>query len=103
MSVLESLPGVETFIREKIEGQRKTIREVVEELKTIYPAVTRGISVASISRFFSAHNIHRTFRLNDSTLDHLVSLNAMKPSCSVLLFVCRTIFNIVVFGIKLLV
>ena len=39
MATLEELPGIEPFIRERIERQRKTHQEVSDELLLRHPSV----------------------------------------------------------------
>ncbi len=81
MATLESLPNTEALVRNLIETRRLTHTEVAEELKLRYPSTDKGISVRSVQRFCSAHNIHRTSRLQEQEVDRLVSINAMKVSC----------------------
>ena len=77
MATLEELPGIEPFIRERIERQRKTHQEVSDELLLRHPSV-RGLSRMSVRRFCSNHNIHKTLRLDDHSLDRAVALNVMR-------------------------
>ena len=73
------LPGTESLVRERIEKEHKTHREVLEELKLMYPT-QRGLSIKSLQHFCSTHSIHRTSRIDKQTLHRLVSLNTMKVS-----------------------
>jgi len=50
MATLEGLSGIELFIREKVEGQRKTYQEVSDELVLLHPSV-RSLSRISVRRF----------------------------------------------------
>ena len=77
MATLEGLSGIELFIREKVEGQRKTHQEVSDELVLLHPSV-RGLSWMSVRRFCSEHGIHKTLRLDDHYLDQAVALNVMR-------------------------
>ena len=77
MATLEGLPGIELFIHQRVEEQRKTHQEVSDELMLLYPGV-RGLSRMSVRRFCSEHNIHKTSRLDDHTLDRAVALNVMR-------------------------
>lgn len=53
-----------TIVRRLVEGENMTLREAAEYLKQLYPAVTRGLSVASLERFCADHNIHRIPPIN---------------------------------------
>jgi len=77
MATLEGLPGIELFIRERVERQRKTHQEVSDELVLLHPGV-RGLSRMSVRRFCSEHGIHKTSRLDDHSLDRAVALNVMR-------------------------
>ena len=76
-SRLECLPGIEMFIREKVEIYRETHIKISEELKRLYPGL-RGLSAMSIRRFCISHHIHKTARLADYYVDRIVSVNIMK-------------------------
>lgn len=78
MATLEWIPGIEDLVRQRVEKDYATYRAVSEELKNRYPSLRRGLSSMSIRRFCSSHHIRRTSRLDDGTLDRIVSLNAMK-------------------------
>lgn len=78
-STLSSIAGVEGFIRDRIEKEGRTHQDVSIQLKTIYPTC-KGLSAASVRRFCAANNIHRTPRLDQSTLDSLVHQNVMRVS-----------------------
>ena len=76
-TVLENIPGIEMFIREKIEVCRKTHKDISDEIKQLYPSL-RGLSAMSIRCFCNCHDIHKTARLDASSLDRIVSINIMK-------------------------
>ena len=92
MATLEGLPGIELFIRQRVEEQRKTHQEVSDELMFLHPGV-RGLSRMSVRRFCCEHNIHKTSRLDDRTLDRAVALSVMRVGfiwkCCLLLFLIR--------------
>jgi len=77
MATLEGLSGIELFIREKVEGQRKTYQEVSDELVLLHPSV-RSLSRMHVRRFCSEHGIHKTSRLDDHSLGRAVALNVMR-------------------------
>ena len=77
MATLEGLPGIELFIRQRVEEQRKTHQEVSDELMLLHPGV-RGLSRMSVRRFCCQHYIHKTSRLDECTLDRAVALNVMR-------------------------
>ena len=89
MASLEELPGIELFIRQRVEEQWKTHQEVSDELMLHHPGV-RGLSRMSVQHFCCQHNIHKTSRLDDRTLDRAVALNVMRVGfiwkCCFLLF-----------------
>ena len=77
MATLEGLPGIELFIRQRVEEQQKTHQEVSDELMLLHPGV-RGLSRMSVRRFCCQHYIHKTSRIDECTLDRAVALNAMR-------------------------
>lgn len=86
MAVLEAIPGVEDYIRKRVVEDRATHKVVSEELKLIYPWISRGLSSRSIRRFCEAHDFHATSRLADTQLNvvvrssiHNVSLQVAEP------------------------
>lgn len=88
MATLEALgPEIEDFIRQKIQLEHKTHAEVVRQLRSLYPSISRGISTKSVSRFCSSHCIHRTSRLSEEAVDRLVYFNTTKV-CLCLLAYC---------------
>ena len=72
MAKLEEISGMESFIRRKVELERKTHDQISEELQQDYPG-TKGLSSRSIRRFCDAHNIHSTSRLSQAELSRVVS------------------------------
>jgi hypothetical protein len=80
MAVLETIPGVEDYIRKRIVEDRATHQVVSEELKLLHPLISRGLSSRSIRRFCEAHDFHATSRLADSHLDMVVKTHIHKVS-----------------------
>lgn len=77
MSALESIVGMQDFVRTKIERERRTHREISEQLQAMYPGL-RGCSTRSVRRFCNHHGIHGTSRLKEEQLDRVVSANVRK-------------------------
>jgi len=77
MATLGDIPGIEVVVRDRVEQQRKSHGEVSAELQPLYPGV-RGLSCMSVRRYCSQHGIHRTSRVDDATLDRIVTLNVAK-------------------------
>ena len=50
MATLEEISGMETFIRRKVELERKTHEQISEALLQDYPG-TKGLSSRSVRRF----------------------------------------------------
>ena len=86
MTTLEGLPGIELFIRQRVEEQQKTHREVSDELMLLHPGV-RGLSRMSVQCFCCQRYIQETSRLDDCTLDRAVALNVMRVG-----FICWLLF-----------
>ena len=78
MALLETIPGVEDYIRKRIVEDGATRKAVSEELKLSYPFVSRGLSNRSIRRFCEAHDFHATSRLSDAQLDMVVRTSVRK-------------------------
>ena len=76
MSLLENM---EVFVREKVEKERWTHKQLSEFLIARYPGV-RGFSVRSIERFCCSKNIHKTAQLQDRELDEIVCKAVEKVS-----------------------
>ena len=66
-----SLADLESFVRGKIEEEKRTHR-LREYLMRSY-SNTHGFSTRTIKRFCADKNIHRTSRLNEDELDEVVS------------------------------
>ena len=77
MSTLETLPGVYSLISKRVKEERRSHKQISEELKVLYPGV-RGLSVRSVRRFCDGHDIHTTSRLSDEDLDRVVSSSIAK-------------------------
>ena len=80
MAVLETIPGIEEYIRKRVVEDRATHKVVSEELNLLFPWVSRGLSSRSIRRFCEAHNFHATSRLADTQLDMVVRSRIHKVS-----------------------
>lgn len=80
MATLERLPGVEGFIRERVEKRGLSHKDISLQLKILYPTLRRT-SAASVRRYCREHVIHKTARLDRSSLDRLVSLNVLRVRC----------------------
>jgi len=74
---LDSIVGMQDFVRTKIEKERKSHRETSEQLQAMYPGI-RGCSSRSVRRFCYHHEIHRTSRLKEEQLDRVVSASVRK-------------------------
>jgi hypothetical protein len=72
VSVLTSLPSVDSMIRRMVVDARCTLPEVSRALKRAFPHVSRGLSVRSVRRYCAVMGIHRTSRLKDSVVDRIV-------------------------------
>ncbi len=66
---MAALVEYEVLIREKIETCQWTHKQVTSFLKQMQ----RGLSVRSVERFCSTNNIHKTSRIDDQSLDQIVS------------------------------
>ena len=69
MSALEALKDL---IREKIEKDRWTHRQLSDHLVQAYPG-ERGFSVRSLQRFCAENDIHKTERIDESALNQVVT------------------------------
>ena len=81
MTTLEEIPGIEALVRDRIEQQRKSHSEVSTELQQLYSGV-RGLSCMSVRRYCAQHGIHKTARVDDATLDQIVSSNVARVSAN---------------------
>ena len=69
---MSSLGAFEQFIRDRVEKQRWTHKQISAFLEADHPG-QRGFSVRSVERFCSNRGIHKTPRINDQKLDEAVS------------------------------
>ena len=69
---MDSLDGLEEFVREKVEKERWTHSKISEHLQQAYPGV-KGFSVRSLQRFCSDKGIRKTARLSEQELDEAVA------------------------------
>ncbi len=79
MATLERIDGIETFVRQRIETERRSYEYVSKELQEAHPTV-RGLSARSVRRFCVEYGIHRTSRLPDHDLDRVVASSVAKVS-----------------------
>ena len=77
---LESIHGVESPLRKKVEVERKSYEIISAELKNEYPRIPLGLSARTIRRFCNDWGIHATSRLTASQLDRVVSSSITKVS-----------------------
>ena len=74
---MESIPNVESLVLKKVVEERKTHKQISDELKRLYPGVP-GLSSRSVRRFCNAHDIHSMSLLTDVDLDRVVSSSIAK-------------------------
>ena len=65
--VMSALKDFEDFIRDKIENERWTHKQISAFLEVNHPG-QRGFSVRSVERFSSYKGIHKTSRIDDNKL-----------------------------------
>ena len=73
MALLNSIPGIDQILHQKVVVERKSYQVVSLELREAYPRISRGLSSRSVRRYCSENGIHGTSRLTDTELDRLVS------------------------------
>ena len=78
---MNSIPGIEQLLRQKVVIERKSFRVVSQELKEAYPNFTRGLSSRSVRRFCNRIGIHGTSRLTDANLDRVVASSVSMVRC----------------------
>ena len=86
MATLGSIAGIEAFIREAVQIRRMSHEQVSINLRATYPHL-RGLSTASVKRYCLDNDIHKTSRIDQSTVNRLVSLNVMRVSISEIIHV----------------
>ena len=69
---METIPNVVSVVARKVNDERKTHRQISDELKQQYPGV-RGLSSRSVTRFCDVHDIHRNSKLTAGDLDRVVA------------------------------
>ena len=69
MAALETIPGVQNYIRRHIIEDRTTHQVVSEELTLLHPWISRELSSRSIRRLCEAHDFHARSQLADNQLD----------------------------------
>ena len=77
MATLEEIPGNEAVLRNRIENQGKFHHEVSAELQQLWCS---ELSCMSVRRYCTQHDIHRTARVQDTSLDQMVLSNVRKVS-----------------------
>ena len=70
MAALDDI-GVD-FVRDFLVNRNKTVDDLSDHLKELYPDNARGFSKRSIERFCKENNIKRRGALSDECLDELV-------------------------------
>lgn len=72
MATLEAVPGMLNFVTSSIVMERKSHKEVSDELRGLLPQMSR-LSERSIRRFCARNDIHTTSRLTASQINAVVS------------------------------
>ena len=83
---MSSLGDFEEFIRDKVEKERWTHKQVSVFLERNHPG-QRGLSARSVERFCSCKGIHKTPRIDDQKLDEAVS-RATDMVSNIVFFYC---------------
>ena len=78
VKTLDSIDGIESLLRKKVQDERKSYKTTAAELRNKYPHLTRGLSARSIRRFCKGRDIHPSSRLTASQLDRVVSSSVSK-------------------------
>ena len=60
---MAELSEIHQFIQQKLEIEKKTYKQISEELLQLYGPTT-GLSASSVKRFCVAHDFHRTSRFS---------------------------------------
>lgn len=74
---MEAIPNSLWLISKKVTEERKTHKQISDELKQMYPGVS-GLSSRSVRRFCKLHDIHSMSLLSDADLDRVVSSSIAK-------------------------
>ena len=72
-----SLDDLEDYISHKVEQDHLTHREISQRLQARFPGV-RGFSIRSVSRFCQEKGIHKTSRLSQAEVEHVVAEGVAK-------------------------
>ena len=72
-----SLDDFEGYIRNKVEQDHLTHREISERLEAKFPGV-RGFSIRSVGRFCQEKRIHKTSRLSQAEVEQVVAEGVAK-------------------------
>ena len=75
---VQSIPGIEAILRQKVVEERKSYKEISVELRREYTHLIRGLSARSIRRYCHEKDIHPSSRLTESQLDRVVSSSVAK-------------------------
>ena len=78
---MNSIPGIEQLLRQKVVIERKSFPVVSQELKEAYPNFTRSLSSWSVRWFCNQNGIHGTSRLTDANLDRVVANSVSMVHC----------------------
>ena len=76
---MDEIQGIEVFVRDLIEHRRKSHYQVSAELQQMYTDV-QGLSEMSVRHYCRKHGIYKTARVDDATLDQLISTNIARVS-----------------------
>lgn len=68
MAELSKIVEIHQFIQQKLEVERKTYKQISEELLQLYGPMT-GLSADSVKRFCVANDFNRTSRLSARELE----------------------------------
>lgn len=79
MAAIERIDGIESFMRERIEIEKRSYEDISKELQEAHPTA-RGLSARSVRRFCAEYGIHKTSRLPDHVLDRVVASSVAKVS-----------------------
>ena len=73
MALLNSIPGIEQLLQQKVIVERMSYHAISSELGELYPNIARGLSPRSVRRFCNQIGVRRTSRLQANELDRVVS------------------------------
>lgn len=71
MAALEDIDGIQSYIQQAKEAERKTNAQISAELQKSFPTM-RGLSQLSVERFCADYRITATSRLDAQSLSRVV-------------------------------